>query len=240
MILQLDPEEPDEEGREIDRLAQEGQPAIDEALQRQFQAVTANLDPARLDDLERILSATEAGDLQEALARLMRESAGAGVRVTAAKLGQVAIGVNWQLANEAARTWAAQYSYALVSRLNENSRRMLQDAVSRWVASGEPLDALIEEIARVFGPVRGEMIAVTEATRAYAEGSFTTYEQAGFNRRPPEERRPPAHVRCRCWVSLRESDPGVWEYVWLTAQDELVCPVCAPKHLTSIGFAGRK
>lgn len=202
--------------------------------------MTAALDPEALDDLERILSATESGDLREALERHLRESAGAGVRVTAEKLGQVAIGVNWQLANEAARTWATQYSYDLVSRIDDSSRRMIQEAVSRWVESGEPLDALIADIGRVYGPVRGEMIAVTEATRAYAEGSFTTYERAGFNRRPPESERPPAHVRCRCWVSLRESDPGVWEYVWYTAQDELVCDICLPKHLTSIGFAGRR
>jgi len=240
MILQLDPNDPDEEGNEIDRLAREGQPAIDQALQRQFQAVTENIDPAQLDNLERILSVTELDDLREALEQLMIASAGAGVRVTTAKLGQIAIGVNWQLANEAARTWAQQYSYDLVSRLDENSRRMLQEAISRWVDSGEPLDVLIDELARVFGTVRGEMIAVTEATRAYAEGSFTTYEQAGFNRRPPEADRPPAHVRCRCWVSLMETDPRIWEYVWLTAVDELVCDICRPRHMTSIGFAGRQ
>jgi hypothetical protein len=32
----------------------------------------------------------------------------------------------------------------------------------------------------------------------------------------------------------------VWEYVWLTAVDERVCPICAPRHMTSIGFAGRR
>jgi len=47
-------------------------------------------------------------------------------------------------------------------------------------------------------------------------------------------------VRCRCWVWLAEPDPGRWDYGWITAQDELVCPICAPKHQTSIGFAGRR
>lgn len=239
MILQLVPGDPDAEGDELARLASAGQPAIDAALQRQLDAVTAGLDPEALNNVERLIP-TDADDLREALEILLRESAGRGVRVTLEKLGQVAIGVNWQLANEAARTWAQQYSYGLVSRLNENSRRMLQETVSRWIGSGAPLDDLIASVSAIFGPVRGEMIAVTEATRAYAEGSFITYEQAGFNRRPPEANRPPAHVRCRCFVSLMETDPGQWDYVWLTAVDELVCPVCAPKHMTSIGFAGRR
>jgi hypothetical protein len=241
MILQFDPDDPDAEGNEIGQAAQAGQPAIDAAMGRRGQAVADGLSRAGgVDDLERILRGSEDDDLREALEILLRESAGRGVRVTAEKLAQVAVGVNWQLANEAARAWAQTYSYELVSLLNDNSRRMLQDAVSQWIESGAALDALIEEIGRVFGPVRGEMIAVTEATRAYAEGSFTAYEQAGFNRRPPVEDRPPAHVRCRCWVSLLEADPGIWEYVWLTAQDELVCPICAPKNMTSIGFAGRR
>lgn len=239
MILLLDPDDPDEEGNEISRLARAGQPAIDAALQRQLDAVAAALDADNLNNVERLIP-TEDDDLREALEILLRESAGRGVRVTLEKLGQVAIGVNWQLANEAARTWAQQYSYELVSRLNENSRRMLQETVSRWIGSGAPLDDLIASVSAIFGPVRGEMIAVTEATRAYAEGSFTSYEQAGFNRRPPEADRPPAHVRCRCWVSLAETDRGVWEYIWLTAQDERVCEICGPKHLTSIGFAGRR
>ena len=195
LILQLDGDDPDAEGNELDRLARDGQPAIDNALQRQLQAVTANLDPDRLDNVERLVP-TDDDDLREALERLLRESAGRGVRVTLEKLSQIAVGVNWQLANEAARTWAQQYSYELVSRLSDSSRRMLQAAVSDWINSGAPLDDLIARISAVFGPVRGEMIAVTEATRAYAEGSFTLYEQAGFNRRPVEADRPPAHVRC--------------------------------------------
>lgn len=239
MILQLDPDDDDAESAIIDQLAQQNKPAVDAALQKQLASVVAGLNTDAMDNVERLIP-TEDDDLREALEILLRESAGRGVRVTLEKLGQVAIGVNWQLANEAARTWAQQYSYELVSRLNENSRRMLQETVSRWIGSGAPLDDLIASVSAIFGPVRGEMIAVTEATRAYAEGSFTSYEQAGFNRRPPEADRPPAHVRCRCWVSLAETDRGVWEYIWLTAQDERVCEICGPKHLTSIGFAGRR
>lgn len=239
MLLRLDPDDPDGESEIIERLAQQNRPPINAALRDQLSDVVANLDADALNNVERLLP-TDDDDLREALENLLRESAGRGVRVTAQKLGEIAAGVNWNLTNESARIWAQQYSYELVSRINDTTRRLLQDAVTEWIARGDPLDELIAELTPLFGPVRGNMIAVTEATRAYAEGSFTAYEQAGFNHRPPEENRPPAHVNCRCWVSLAETDDGIWEYVWLTAQDELTCPICAPKHLTSIGFAGRR
>jgi hypothetical protein len=239
MILLPDPDDPESEGDAISDLANTHQSSIEDALRRQRAAVVDNLDPERLNDVERLIP-TEDDDLREALEVLLRDSVGRGVRVTFDKLESIDVGVNWRLANEAARTWAQQYSYSLVSLLNENSRRMLSDAVMRWIESGEPLDSLIDSLAPIFGQDRAAAIAVTEATRAYAEGSFTLYEQAGFNRRPPESERPPAHPRCRCWVSLMETDDGIWEYVWLTAQDELVCPICGPKHLRSIGFAGRR
>lgn len=237
MILQLDPDDPDAEGRIIDDLASAGQPAIEDALAAQGQAVSAATDAV---EMQRISDALPQGDLRLALETLLRESAGRGVRVTADKLGQIALGVNWRLANEAARQWAEAYSYELVSLLANNTRTMLAGAVSRWIESGAPLPALIDEVAGIFGAARAENIAVTEATRAYAEGSFTLYEQAGFNTRPPAGDRPPAHPRCRCWVSLAETSPGSWDYVWNTAQDELVCEICAPKHQMSIGFAGRR
>lgn len=237
LILQLDPDDPDAEAAEIARLAAQNQAAIENALQAQLAQVATAEDALQL---QRIADALPESDLRLALETLLRESAGRGVRVTADKLSQLALGVNWRLSNEAARVWAQNYSYELVSLLTENTRAMLADAIAAWVDSGEPLGTLIDGVASIFGAARAEAIAVTEATRAYAEGSFTLYEQAGFNTRPAEGDRPPAHPRCRCWVSLAEVKPGEWHYLWLTAQDELVCPVCAPRHLTSIGFAGRR
>ena len=237
LILQLDPDDPDAEAEEIARLAAQNQAAIENALQAQLAQVATAEDALQL---QRIADALPESDLRLALETLLRESAGRGVRVTADKLSQLALGVNWQLSNEAARVWAQNYSYELVSLLTENTRAMLADAVAAWIESGEPLGTLIGDVARIFGPARAEAIAVTEATRAYAEGSFTLYEQAGFNTRPPEADRPPAHVRCRCFVSLAEVKPGEWHYIWYTVQDERVCPRCAPRHLTSIGFAGRR
>ena len=46
---------------------------------------------------------------------------------------QVYIGVDWTLVNEDARDWARRYSYDLVNLLDDNSRTMMQGAVSRWI-----------------------------------------------------------------------------------------------------------
>jgi hypothetical protein len=239
MILQLDPGNPDAEADAIARLADEYQDDVAASMRRMSQTVVSGLDAQTVRDIERLLPA-EPGDLREALEHLLSASAGRGARAAIEKMKQVYIGVDWALVNEEARDWARRYSYDLVSLLDDNSRVMLQEAVSRWVESGAPMDALVDDVARIFGTERAKLIAVTEATRAYAEGSFTSYEQAGFNRRPPEADRPPAHPGCRCWVSLAQPEPGLWEYVWLTAVDERVCPVCSVRHMTSIGFAGRR
>lgn len=193
LILQLDPDDPDAEAAEIARLAAQNQAAIENALRAQLAQVATAEDALQL---QRIADALPESDLRLALETLLRESAGRGVRVTADKLSQLALGVNWRLSNEAARVWAQNYSYELVSLLTENTRAMLADAIAAWVDSGEPLGTLIDGVASIFGAARAEAIAVTEATRAYAEGSFTLYEQAGFNTRPAEGDRPPAHPRC--------------------------------------------
>ena len=51
-------------------------------------------------------------------------------------------------------------------------------------------------------PIRAETIAVTEATRTYAEGNMVAWRESGV-------------------VNGR---------IWQTALDELVCPVCRPLH----------
>lgn len=237
MLLQLDPDDPDAEGEEIARLAQAQQQQIEAELQEQLAHIASGDNAAQIQALADTLPE---GDLRLALETLLRESAGRGAFITAQKLTQIGLGVNWHLANIEAAAWAQQYSYELVSYITSNSRQFIAEALADWVRSGAPLSDLIDHLGTRFDATRAELIASTEATRAYAEGSFTLYEQAGFNARPPEGDRPPDHPRCRCFVSLGEMAPGEWHYIWYTVTDERVCPRCAPKHLQSIGFAGRR
>lgn len=137
----------------------------------------------------------------------------------------VGANVDWTLINTAARAWANTYSYDLVKEINGTTRRFLTTEVSNWIDTGEPLGTLIDALTPSFGPVRAEMIAVTEVTRSFAEGNAIAWGQSGLVARVTwmttedelvcpicgeynghdyplgdEEHRPPAHVNCRCYL----------------------------------------
>lgn len=145
-------------------------------------------------------------------------------------LGTIPIGVEWTLINERAATWASRYAYDLVRGINETSRRMLQSAVSIYYRDGLTIGELQDMIAGSFGPVRAEMVAVTEVTRASTQGERALSDElaqqgihmvevwrtnndelvceiCGPRNGKPEgegwtrDDGPPAHPRCRCWVN---------------------------------------
>lgn len=138
------------------------------------------------------------------------------------------IGLDWNIVNERAAKWARQYSFDLVKGINDNTRRALQEQVAGFYADQRTMSDLETSIARLYGPVRAEMIAITEVTRAssqaeqaYAEelrglGLETTFVWQTSNdditcaicgplhgkvQGDGWTDPPPAHVRCRCWVN---------------------------------------
>jgi len=112
--------------------------------------------------------------------------------------------IDWALVNEAAWRRSREYGYELVKGICETSEAFLREAISEWMDTGRPLDELAGELARsgMFGPARSQMIAVTEVTRAYAEGNRLAWQASGVVDR----------VR------------------WQVAMDERVCPQCGPMH----------
>ena len=115
--------------------------------------------------------------------------------------------IDYTAINAAAHTYARQHSFNLVSQVTQTSKRALQGALSDWIYSGKPLRELVETLTPLFGPVRAEMIAVTEITRVYAESNK---------------------------IGWREY--GVEQQRWNTAVDDIVCPICAPKHRKLYGL----
>lgn len=139
---------------------------------------------------------------------------------------QTSIGVDWALVNQAAVKYAQDYTYELVKGINATSRAATADAVSAWIESGLPLDDLIGSLAPMYGSVRADMIAVTEVTRAFAEGQNILWKESGvvsgYNVFTAEDdnvdeicqieaaggpyelsdnsHRPPFHINCRCWL----------------------------------------
>lgn len=237
MVLRANPDDDEEEGEEIDRVVREWAPRVEAELQARWRYVTDGQPSVAV--LRERLDSAPAGTLREVLEEMLRESSHLGVQVAVRGLHQVGVSFNWQLANSLAAEWASRYSFELIRRIDAVTSQQVAGAVASWVEHGGSWNDLVARLAPWFGEERARRIATTEATRAYAEGTFDGYERAGFGPRPAEENRPPAHVNCRCWVGLRERGAGEWEYVWFTARDELVCPICQPRHLRAIGAAGR-
>ena len=167
------------------------------------------------------VDAAMTGALTLAVTRMLEQSALAGVWQAQLELGSV--DVDWGLVNRDALQWARGYAGELVRGLGATTRDALRREIAQWVESGEPLDALARRLAPTFGEGRGRIIAETEVTRAYAQGQVQAFGRAGVTRwrwntandervcdvcqprdgvtYPMDAERPPAHVRCRCWMT---------------------------------------
>ena len=115
------------------------------------------------------------------------------------------VGVDWALVNEKAIEWASRYTFDLVRNINTVSRRAIQKAVSAYFERGQTIGDLEKALSGLFGPVRAEMIAVTEITRAASQGEMSFVDDL--------------------------KAMGIEMIVkWATNRDELVCPICAPRN----------
>ncbi len=199
-------------GVELRRFERQGTEQIARALQALRRRLFAGLNA---DSVGRIVTRMSDREVmqpfRDVIQALVQEWALAGSdfgreqveRVIFGTLKQVGgIAVDWALANEAAAQWAEGYSFQLVTGIEGTTKRRLQREIAGFTDSGETFQAFSRRLdaSDMFSPVRAQMIAVTEVTRAYAEGNK---------------------------IAWRES--GVTEGMeWNTANDELVCPICGP------------
>ena len=120
------------------------------------------------------------------------------------------IGVDWAVVNQNAVDWARDYTFNLVQGINDHSRTALQSTVGAYYERGQTTGELVNRLSGIFGPTRAEMIAVTEITRAAAEGE-------------------------RAMVRELNKQGGVQMVpIWQTNNDSLVCPICGPRHSQEI------
>lgn len=127
-------------------------------------------------------------------------------------LSEIPIGVSWDAINTGASEYARTYGYDLVREIAQNTQngvaeilRLLQEEIPAFYEEGLSLGELEARLSRWFGPVRAEMIAVTETTRAATEAERAVVEQI-----------------------YSESGVRMIPY-WNTENDELVCPICGPR-----------
>lgn len=125
------------------------------------------------------------------------------------------LGVDWDLINQDALAWVLSnpsqlgqgfgngYANAVMAAMNTTSEQQLSTLVGEWIRNGLTYNSLIDQMERtVFSRRRAEMVAVTEITRSFFEGSRSAWRRSGV----------PLRMRFN------------------TANDERVCQTCLPRN----------
>ena len=153
----------------------------------------ANGDTIDLSELEHLLQA-----------EIMTELAGIATEQALADAGSLGIGFELGEINAAASEWARQYAYDLVKDLTDTTRRVVASATAQFVETpGMTIGQLRGLLKPAFGDVRAQLIAVSETTRAFSEGTNIYQEM------------------------LRGAGVDMTR-IWNTAADEKVCIICGP------------
>ena len=115
------------------------------------------------------------------------------------------VGVSWELVNERAADWSSTYTFDLVRGIDEVTRRHLQNSINRYYRDAQTMEELVTHIGQMYGPVRAEMVAITEVTNASTAGERMVADEVA--------------------VAGIELEP-----IFQTSNDDRVCPICAPRH----------
>ena len=159
-------------------------------------------DNPNLDDLDLDYWETVSSELRQVL-----DPALTRVYVDQGALLQAELGIgvaDWARYNAMAIEWVNRYNYDLVAGINSTTERLIRSALDAFYRDGIPLDEVAEMLS-AFGPVRARTIAITEITRASVHGELGLVNM------------------------LADEIPGLrWHTTWETANDDRVCPICAP------------
>jgi len=130
---------------------------------------------------------------------------------------ELGLKVAWDVHNAEASKLAREYTYDLVTQINDSTKKQLGEALGRWIDGDEEFTELVERIRKIvpdnpypFIKDRAETIAVTEVTRVYADAR---------------------------WASLKAS--GSQFARWKTSEDALVCEICQPLGAANGGLGAR-
>lgn len=178
-------------------------------LARRFSAnMRANLkkllvhlgDPPNMDDVPASFWTEMESGLQNELHPVMMD-----IYIESAEqmLGATPLGVDWGIVNEGAAVFADEYAFSLVTQITDTQRKATQDWVARFYRDGLTLDDLKAGLAKPYGPVRAELIASTEVTRAAVQGEIGFLQELVASGIPVKRD-------------------------WATSEDEDVCVICVP------------
>jgi len=123
---------------------------------------------------------------------------------------QLGIEIDFSLLNEYVVAWVQANCAEVARTITKTSMDAFIGKYEEWATQGAPLRSLIKELKENYGH-KAKVIAVTETTRAFAYGNLAVFRHEGVE-------------------AIR----------WNTAEDELVCEICAPLAGTtaamSVGF----
>jgi len=120
-------------------------------------------------------------------------------------LKEVALEVDWGLVNEAAADWARQHAGELIFDITDARMKNIQAAIPRYFEEGWTQGELSKHLETWYSEERAAMIARTEVTNAAMQG------EVGI-------------------VKELEKSGIQMVAVWQTRHDEIVCPICEPRH----------
>ena len=123
----------------------------------------------------------------------------AGLKWLQDYLSGLPVGIDWTEALVDAEAWAQAYSTEWGGKITDNTRKLHEQITAKDVDR----ETYLARMAGRFSPVHAETIGITETTRA-----------RGWAAKELEK---------------RLSTQGIaTQRRWLTAEDERVCPICAP------------
>lgn len=122
-----------------------------------------------------------------------------------AAMNVVGVGVDWALVNTHAVSWARDHSAEVLKQLFNRTYEGVNTLVPEAYQQGWTMRELEIALERYHSPVRAELIAITETTRAAVEGE-------------------------RAFVAQLEKEGGFQMVpIWVTDEDDRVCPICKPR-----------
>ena len=167
--------------------------------------------------------------LEAILGPQLQRMAYTGMSIAAEKAG---IAFETSMANQAAADWAAKQTDILLQQLGTTTQDGIGSIIEDWISTdGATMGDLVQSLldTGLMGPDRASMIAVTETTRAFAQGEISQYQAAGIQQMRWQTNNdeivcdiceplnqeirgigeefdagitdPPAHVNCRCWLT---------------------------------------
>lgn len=148
------------------------------------------------------------GALAVPMVDILLAGIGAGISATPPEMQAI---LSWDAVNTSVLRFLDDYKVEWIGGINATTQEQVVFAIDKWIKSGERLDSLTAMLTPIFGATRAEMIAVTEVTRLYAEGNILAWDGYGG------------------FVSGKS---------WNTANDDLVCPICAPLNGKIVSLQG--